>query len=80
MKPSGYTRFKPSSQYCRTAARYGFRVAVAHCTVKIELSSILAINALHDATAAHLLWDQNSVISMSYGNAETVSRSCAAIL
>ena len=74
------TRVKPNSQYCRTAARHGFCVAVANCATRIELSSILAINAWHNATAVILLWDQNSVVSMRYGNAETMSCSCAAIL
>ena len=57
---------KPSSQYCRTAARHGFCVAIAHRTVRIELSSILVVNARHDTTAVRLLWDQNSVILMHY--------------
>ena len=44
---------KPSSQYCRTA--HSFRVAVAYHTASIELSSILTLNARHDATAVRLL-------------------------
>ena len=53
------TRVKPSSQYCRTAAWHGFCVAVANCAARIEPSSILAVNAWHNATAVSLLWDQN---------------------
>ena len=71
---------KPSSQYYRTAAQHGFHVAVAHRIASIEMSSILVVNAQHDVTSVCLLWDQNSVILMHYGNAETVSHSCAVIL
>ena len=46
------TRLKPSSQYCRRAARHGFYVAIA---TRIEPSPILTVNAWHDATVVCLL-------------------------
>ena len=54
---SGHTMqiLKPSSQYCHTAVWHGFHVVVAHCAVRIEPSSILAVNARHDTAAVHLL-------------------------
>ena len=76
LTPSNIVRYtvKPGSQYCRTA--HSFRVAVAYHTARIEPSSILALNARHDATAVRLLGTRTRL----YRCAMTTKKLCHAVV